>query len=138
MENIIQTTILQVDVSKLTETPIYPNLLEEVLAVRKTLVERLMMLRKGELKVCDERLSQERRLREVRALVEEILQETVSAQTAELAALRSIANLLIALQAAINNQVMEILTQPPHLVSSSDKLIKFYSGDETRIDTYGA
>ena len=120
VENIIQTTILQVDVSKLTETPIYTNILQEVLAVRKTLVERLMMLRKGEVKVCDGRLSQENQLRMVRALVEEILLETVSAQTTELAGLRSIANLLIALQAAINNQVMEILTQPPQLVSSSD------------------
>ena len=101
VENIIQTTILQVDVSKLTETPIYTNILQEVLAVRKTLVERLMMLRKGEVKVCDVRVGQVSQVREVIVMVEEILLQTVSVQTTKLAGLRSIANLLIALQAAI-------------------------------------
>ena len=75
------------------------------------------MLRQGEVKVCDGRLSQAREVREVIVMVEEILLQTVSVETTQLAGLRAIANLLIGLQAAINNQVMEILTMPPHLVS---------------------
>ena len=118
VEKILQTTILQADVSKLTETQIYTNILEEVLAVRMMLVERLMMLRKGELEVCDGRMSQVNQVREVIVMVEEILLETVSVQTKKLTGLKSIANLLLALQAAINSQVMEILTQPPQNVSN--------------------
>ena len=117
MENILQTTILQVDVSKLTETAVYSNILEQLLAIRKTLVERLMMLRKGEVKVCDGRISQETEVREVILMVEEILLQTVSVETTLLAGLRTIADLLMALQAAINNQVMEILILPPPVVS---------------------
>ena len=120
MENILQNTILQVDVSKLTETPIYSNILEQVLAIRKTLLQRLVMLRKGEVEVCDGRISQVSRVRELIVMLEEILLQTVSVQATELARLRTIANLLIALQAAINRQVMQILTLPPELVSSSD------------------
>ena len=119
MEKILQTTILQADVSKLTETQIYTNILEEALAVRMMLVERLMMLRKGELEVCDGRMSQVNQVREVIVMLEEILMQTVSVQTTELSGLRTIANLLIELQAALNNQVMQILTLPPQLVSSS-------------------
>ena len=118
VEKILQTTILQADVSKLTETQIYTNILEEVLAVRMMLVERLMMLRKGELEVCDGRMSQVNQVREVIVMVEEILLETASVQTTKLTGLKSIANLLLALQAAINSQVMEILTQPPQNVSN--------------------
>ena len=117
MENILQTTILQVDISKLTETPVYSSILEQLLAIRKTLVERLMMLRKGEVKVCDGRMSQVSDVREVILMVEEILLQTVSVETTQLTGLRTIADLLLALQAAINNQVMEILILPPPVVS---------------------
>ena len=123
VENILQTTILQVDVSKLAETPIYTNILEQVLAIRKTLVERLRRLRKGEVKVCDGRLSQDSEVREMIVRLEEILLQTVSVQTTQPAGLRTIADLLISLQVAINNQVMEILTLPSSLVSSSPSVL---------------
>ena len=121
VENILQTTILQVDVSKLTETPVYSNILEQLLAIRKTLVARLMMLRKGDLKVCDGRISQVTEVREVILMVEEILLQTVSVETTLLSGLRTIADLLMDLQVAINNQVMEILTLPPLVVSTGHK-----------------
>ena len=113
MENILQTTILQVNVSKLSETPVYSNILEQLLAIRKTLVARVMVLRKGDLKVCDGRISQVTEVREVILMVEEILLQTVSVETTLLSGLRTIADLLMDLQVAINNQVMEILTLPP-------------------------
>ena len=105
------------DISKPTETPVYSSILEQLLAIRKTLVERLMMLRKGEVKVCDGRMSQVSDVREVILMVEEILLQTVSVETTQLTGLRTIADLLLALQAAINNQVMEILILPPPVVS---------------------
>ena len=121
MEQILETTILQVDISKLPETPTYTKILEQVLAIRARLVERLRMLRAGQVKVCDGRMSQVSDVREMIVTVEEILHQIISGET-QLVGLRSIGNLLIALQAAIDSQVMEIFSLPPQPVSRSYKL----------------
>ena len=121
VEHILETTILQVDISKLPETPTYTKILEQVLAIRARLVERLWMLRAGEVKVCDGRMSQVSDVREMIVTVEEILHQIISGET-QLDGLRSSGNLLIALQAAINSQVMEIFSLTPQPVSSSYKL----------------
>ena len=121
MEQILETTILQVDISKLPETPTYTKILKQVLAIRARLVERLRMLRAGQVKVCDGRMSQVSDVREMIVTVEEILHQIISGET-QLVGLRSIGNLLIALQAAIDSQVMEIFSLTPQPVSSSYKL----------------
>ena len=63
---------------------IYSTILEKVLDIRNKLLKRLMRLRKGEVKTCDSRIAQGRRLNDLRAGVEEILQEIVSGKQTKL------------------------------------------------------
>lgn len=110
VENILQSTIIEVEASSLEQT--YTTVLEQVLDIRRKLLERLRMIRKDNVSVCDSRIDQGRKLTELRVSVEEILQEAVSVQVSAVSGLRAISRLLITFRAFINTEVMRTILLP--------------------------
>ena len=90
----------------------YNTILDQVLTVRKKLLERLTMIRKKTVTVCDSRIDQGRKLNDLRVLVEEILLETVSDQASSVSGLRTVSSLLIRLREQLNSEVMRTVLLP--------------------------
>ena len=104
----------------------YTTILDQVLTVRKKLLERLTMIRKKTVTVCDSRIDQGRKLNDLRVLVEEILLETVSDQASSVSGLRTVSSLLISLRERLNSEVMRTVLLPEevsyHLTGSYVKV----------------
>ena len=93
LESLLQNEFMKADPSELSQTNL--RLIEASMRLRNSLLVRLSMIGKEEIKVCDARVDQKSKLETFRGLLEDLLLKLVSNGSSQISQLRYIHRFVI-------------------------------------------
>ena len=141
MESLLQNEFMKADPSELSQKNL--RLIEGAMTIRNSLLERLSMIGKEEIKVCDVRVDQKSKLETFRGLLEDLLLRLVSNASNQVSQLRyqmrgsyfshhnildrAISEDLLSLRRKISSEIMRVVMLPE---MESDNLTHLDSGCE--------